>query len=81
MVGDNRSRRWIDAWAAVLDDGPQRVRSALLDQSEHGHDLRQMSPLADLISDQERLAALAAADFLELSSSVVGMGSPAGTRR
>ncbi|HVW33282.1 MAG TPA: hypothetical protein VHL53_12135 [Acidimicrobiia bacterium] len=56
--------QWLDEWAAALDDGPERVRAVLLDPSDHGHDMRQMSPLAGLISDEERLAALAAADAL-----------------
>jgi hypothetical protein len=64
MVGDGPSRRRVDAWAAALDEGPQAVRVILLDRTDHGHDLRQMSPLAGLITDEERLAALAAVDAI-----------------
>lgn len=64
-VGASSSaRRWLDDWATALDAGPQRVRSILLDRTDYGHDMRQASPLAGLISDGERLAALAAAEGL-----------------
>ena len=54
----------VDAWAAALDGGPHAVRAILLDPTDDGHDLRQMSPLAGLITDKERLAALAAVDAI-----------------
>lgn len=61
-VADNKASRWLSAWEQALSDGPAAVRTVLLDRSEHGHDMRQMSPLSGLISDAERLAALAAAE-------------------
>jgi hypothetical protein len=64
MVEDGPSRRWVDAWAAALDEGPHAVRAILLDPTDAGHDLRQMSPLAGLITDGERLAALAVVDAI-----------------
>jgi transcriptional regulator with XRE-family HTH domain len=65
VVGDNAARRWISEWRDVLDRGPDAVRMALLDQSPHGHDMRQMTPFAGLLSDEERNAALAAVDAID----------------
>jgi transcriptional regulator with XRE-family HTH domain len=65
VVGDNAARRWIDEWRRALKRGPKAVRAALLDPSERGHDLRQMAPFAGLLSDEERTAALAAADAFD----------------
>jgi hypothetical protein len=68
VVGDNAARQWISEWRDVLDRGPDAVRRTLLDQSPHGHDMRQMTPFAGLLSDDERNAALAAVDALDAMS-------------
>ena len=67
-VGDNASRRWLDEWQDVLSRGANAVRSALLDPTDHGHDMRQMTPFAGLLNDDERNAALAAADAYDAMS-------------
>ena len=67
VVGSNSSGRLLAEWRLLLDDGPGSVRSMLLDQSEHGHDMRQMTPFAGLLTVGERSAALAVADAFEAS--------------
>jgi hypothetical protein len=65
VVGQNAgARRYLDDWEAALAEGPQKGRAVLLDRSDYGHDMRQMSPLAGVLSEGERRAALAAADAL-----------------
>lgn len=64
VTGSNRSRALLAEWRRVLDDGPSAVRRALLDPSEHGHDMRQMTPFAGLMSDRERALVLDAVDDL-----------------
>lgn len=65
IIGDSAAQRWNAEWRKVLDDGPNAVRATLLDPSPHGHDMRQMTPFAGLLSDEERNAALAASDALD----------------
>jgi len=65
VAGPHSSNRLLIEWQSVIDRGPSSVREALLDGSEHGHDMRQMTPFAGLLSDDERLAALAVADAFE----------------
>ena len=66
LVGDNVANEWIEGWRRALDRGPSALRRTLLDTSEHGHDMRQMSPFAGLLSEGERAAALAAADAFDV---------------
>ncbi len=62
VVGDNRARAWISEWRVLLGQGPRAVQAMLLDRSPHGHDMRQMTPFAGLLTDEAREAALAVAD-------------------
>ncbi|MCU1452495.1 MAG: DNA-binding protein [Acidimicrobiales bacterium] len=64
VVGSNASRRWPDEWRTIVDRGPRAIRRALLQRGPHGHDMRQMSPFAGVITDGERRAALAACKVL-----------------
>lgn len=64
VTGSNRSKALLAEWRRVLDEGPTAVRRALLDQSEHGHDMRQMTPFAGLMNDRERELVLDAVDDL-----------------
>ena len=66
VVGDNVAKEWIDEWRTVLDRGSKAVRSTLLDPTAHGHDMRQMTPFAGLLTEAERNAALAAADAFDV---------------
>ena len=64
VVGDNQASAWIDEWRALLDQGPSSVEAMLLNRSPHGHDMRQMTPFAGLLTDEAREAALAVADAI-----------------
>ena len=66
VVGNNAARQWNAEWRQVLARGPKAVRSTLLDSSAHGHDMRQMTPFAGLLTDEARAAALATADAFDL---------------
>jgi len=66
VIGDNVAEEWIAEWRVMLDRGPKAVRRTLLDPTSHGHDMRQMTPFAGLLTDRERNAALAAADAFDV---------------
>lgn len=57
-----RARAHLEEWRNLLALDARAVGSALVDPSEHGHDLRQMSPFAGILSDRERDLVLAAVD-------------------
>jgi len=71
VVGDNDSRRMLHAWRLALDEGASAVRATLLDPSAVGDDMRQLSPFAGLLSQEERQAALDAADVFDAMGSRV----------
>ncbi len=52
--------QWLDQWQTVLDSGEDAVFSVLTSPSARAVDLRQNSPFAGVLSDQERAAALEA---------------------
>jgi hypothetical protein len=52
--------QWLDQWQKVLDSGEDAVFSVLTSPSPLAVDLRQNSPFAGVLSDQERAAALEA---------------------
>lgn len=52
--------RWLDEWQKVLDSGDDAIFSALTSSSIHDVELRQNSPFAGVLSEQERTAALEA---------------------
>jgi transcriptional regulator with XRE-family HTH domain len=62
VVGGNLSHASVVEWRELIDRGPEAVRAALLDPSEHGDDLRQMQPFAGLLTHRERRLVLAAAE-------------------
>ena len=64
VVGDGNGRRWLNEWREVVAAGSARIRATLLDSSEHGDDMRQISPFAGLLGEATRHAVLAAADAL-----------------
>jgi len=67
-VGDNASRRLLDEWHDVLSRGANAVRTALLDASDPWARHAADDPLRCLLSDDERNAALAAADAYDAMS-------------
>jgi len=50
--------RWLAQWATVLRLPPERMVDAFLVGGEEGEDLRQVSPLLGIVSEDERTAAL-----------------------
>ncbi len=52
--------RWLGQWQAALDAGTEAVFDVLVSRSPQAVELRQNSPFADVLSEQERQAALAA---------------------
>ena len=52
--------RWLDEWQKVLDSGDDAVFGALTSSSMQAVELRQNSPFAGVLSEQERTAALEA---------------------
>ena len=54
------SARWLDAWQAVLDEGPEAVLQTLTAQTPLAIELRQNSPFAGVLADRERRGVLGA---------------------
>lgn len=50
--------RWLADWAAILKLPPERMVEAFLVGGEAGDDLRQVSPLLGIVSEDERVEAL-----------------------
>jgi hypothetical protein len=51
---------WLDAWESVLSDGSEAVLQTLTSQAPLAIELRQNSPFAGVLSDEERRAVLGA---------------------
>lgn len=49
---------WIAEWAAAVDAGADAVKRVALTPGERGEDLRQVSPLAGVLPEEERLQVL-----------------------
>jgi len=45
---------WLDEWEKLLNGQTQKLLTALTSRSPHGRDLRQNSPFAGILSDDER---------------------------
>jgi excisionase family DNA binding protein len=52
--------RWLDQWRAVLAAGAEAVLDTLTSRSAHAIELRQNSPFAGVLPEQERRAVLTA---------------------
>jgi excisionase family DNA binding protein len=52
--------QWLDEWQDVLDSGEDAVFSVLSSPSPYAAELRQNSPFAGVLSEQDQAAALAA---------------------
>jgi hypothetical protein len=52
------ANRWLADWAAILRLPPERMVEAFLIGGEAGEDLRQVSPLLGIVTEDERSAAL-----------------------
>jgi hypothetical protein len=51
---------WLDRWQVVLDGGIEGVIEALTSGEPHAMELRQNSPFAGVLSEDDRRAVLAA---------------------
>lgn len=54
------SRRWLEAWQAVLDRGPEAILETLTSPSTLAIELRQNSPFAGVLASEERSGILGA---------------------
>jgi excisionase family DNA binding protein len=52
--------RWLDRWSSILESGPEAVLETLTSASPEAVELRQNSPFAGVLSDEERRAILTA---------------------
>ena len=58
IVRGDQAQRWLDEWEALVDGPPQQLVEVFLGEDEHSIDLRQVSPFAGALTDEERLAAM-----------------------
>jgi hypothetical protein len=54
------SARWLDDWQRVLDEGPETVLQMLTSQTPLAIELRQNSPFAGVLPDEQRRRVLGA---------------------
>jgi len=54
----SQARAWLDEWSELLDEAGPRLVDAFLGEDEHSIDLRQVSPFAGLLTQEEREAAI-----------------------
>lgn len=59
------ARKWVDRWAEILELPPADLAKHMLEDSEEGRDLRQVSPFAGVLDQRDRLVAMKKARFLE----------------
>jgi len=52
------SRRWMLLWAKILEGPLEDVVAVLIDPGERGYELRQNTPFAGILSDEDRLDAV-----------------------
>lgn len=55
-----QARKWLDEWERILNGSVDRVLAALTDRSLRGRELRQNSPFAGALSDEQRRTAVEA---------------------
>jgi len=55
-----RAAVWLDAWDRILDAGPERILETLTSTSREAVDLRQNTPFAGVLPNNERLTIIAA---------------------
>jgi len=52
---------WVDEWDALINGSDQGFIEMCLREDEHGNDMRQMGPFVGVLSQEERLTAIARA--------------------
>lgn len=56
---DAYSEGWVEEWSTLVNDGDlRRLVEGMLRPDERGNDLRQMTPFAGVLSEEERLVAI-----------------------
>lgn len=55
-----QAKKWLDEWERILNGAVDQVLAALTDRSLRGRELRQNSPFAGTLADEQRLKALEA---------------------
>jgi excisionase family DNA binding protein len=58
--GGTLAGEYVDRWRRLLDDGPDALLEALTSTAPHALELRQNSPFAGVLPNEERLACLKA---------------------
>jgi hypothetical protein len=58
VVRGRQAKSWLDEWQDILANSPERLVEVLLGTDEHSIDLRQVSPFAGALSEDERMAAI-----------------------
>jgi hypothetical protein len=58
LVRGHEAQGWLDEWKTLVDGPPEDLVDILLGEDEHSIDLRQVSPFAGALNDEERLAAI-----------------------
>lgn len=53
-----QAQRWLDEWAELIEHPDSRLVDVFLGDDEHSIDLRQVSPFAGVLTQDERLAAI-----------------------
>ena len=57
-VHGSQARGWVEEWSEALDGPTGQLVDLLVRQDEHGIDMRQVSPFAGVLSDEERGSAI-----------------------
>jgi excisionase family DNA binding protein len=55
-----QAKKWLDEWERILNGSVDQILAALTDRSLRGRELRQNSPFAGALTDDQRLTALEA---------------------
>jgi hypothetical protein len=53
-----QAQEWLDEWTELIEDPGPRLIDVFLNGDEHSIDLRQVSPFAGVLTQEERLAAI-----------------------
>ena len=62
--------QWVRQWLAIIDLGPEQVRRVMVSTDPISRELRQNSPFSILLSEEERLAVLAASHSIKFKGTV-----------
>lgn len=60
QIARGQAQRWLDEWTRLLDGPLDQLLDALTSRAPSSRELRQNTPFAGLLSDEERVQVLAA---------------------